>query len=380
MRLKDARIIRGETCETLASKIGVTKQAVSRYEKGEMIPASDVIDKISQSLKVSKNYLTKVDMVKPDELNMIFYRSCKIKKKEEDLVRAYAKWCYEIVVAMKECEIDTAWIPPLFKSDMNIEEKAIILRDKWKLEEVPIEDILRVIEDNGIHVFVLDLMTNDIDAYSQIICGIPIIIINKQKGTAVRRRFSLAHELGHIILHASIKQEMIKDPQERQRIENEANQFASNFLMPRRGFYRDIARSDLQSLSKLKSKWKVSIYAIIKRCEELMVFGESLEDNKTRFISIQKQLIRNGWKKKEPYDDEIPYEEPRRMAEIMRGFKVQNRILEFFFDLVCFPVENLLSMCNVADLYGQKSENLYSNSYETDDIENVQQSFLLSSD
>lgn len=46
-RLRDIRILKGYTVEYVASQLGVTKQAVSKYETGRMIPSSDVLNRIA---------------------------------------------------------------------------------------------------------------------------------------------------------------------------------------------------------------------------------------------------------------------------------------------------------------------------------------------
>ena len=134
----------------------------------------------------------------------------------------------------------------------NAEEIARLLRAKWNIPAGPIKNLIEVIENAGGFVFKCDFETRKIDGlsmWSKITP--PIFFINRDIPTD-RFRFSLAHELGHIIMH--------RLPTEN--LEREANKFASEFLMPESDVIHDIRLFSLQKAVALKSKWKVSIASL----------------------------------------------------------------------------------------------------------------------
>ncbi|WP_439333717.1 ImmA/IrrE family metallo-endopeptidase [Staphylococcus warneri] len=82
-------------------------------------------------------------------------------------------------------------------------------------------------------------MDNDVDAYSfWSNINIPFIILGSNKGVAVRRNFDIAHELGHLILHRNIQFDMLSN-EEYKDLENEADIFASELLLPEEKFTKD---------------------------------------------------------------------------------------------------------------------------------------------
>src|SRR5699024_3355284 len=93
----------------------------------------------------------------------------------------------------------------------------------------------------------------------------PFVFLNYDKGSAVRSRFDLAHELGHLLLHSQIKESDFNKRSIYKRIEQEANYFASSFLLPEESFGNDLQINSLSHYIVLKEKWKVSIAAMIYR-------------------------------------------------------------------------------------------------------------------
>jgi Zn-dependent peptidase ImmA (M78 family) len=156
--------------------------------------------------------------------------------------------------------------------------------------------MVRVLESQGIIVTTARDISSKVDAF----CNddyFPIIVRNNTKSN-VRCRFDLAHEFAHLILHQGVTNDIIKYPE----IENQANYFASSFLLPRSTFIAEFPRFNNGripwfSLIELKKRWKVSIASLITRAFHLGIIDSNAR--KRAFIGISTK----GWRTKEPLDD-----------------------------------------------------------------------------
>jgi Zn-dependent peptidase ImmA (M78 family) len=108
---------------------------------------------------------------------------------------------------------------------------------------------------------------------------------------------SLAHELGHLVMHTN--------PNEN--VEEEAWDFAQEFLMPAVEIGKQFARLNLDKLGELKKEWGVSMQAILYRAKKLGKIGESYN----RFLWMQ--IGKCGYRVNEPFEDVIPDEKPTEL-------------------------------------------------------------------
>jgi Zn-dependent peptidase ImmA (M78 family) len=171
-------------------------------------------------------------------------------------------------------------------------------------------------EANGIWCTRINANENDkVDAFSfwattkreegNIVQKDPVILLTNAK-SAVRSRFDLAHEIGHLVLHKMIDWRLyVADSQYRKQIEQEADYFASCFLLPKDSFCQSAKNGlSLSKLQSLKSIWKVSMAAMIKRAKDL-----DLIENEDYLFMRMSQL---GMRKSEPFDsgdNAIPHEQ-----------------------------------------------------------------------
>jgi Zn-dependent peptidase ImmA (M78 family) len=147
------------------------------------------------------------------------------------------------------------------------------------------------------------LDTATLDAFSQFAYDRPHIILGTDKNSAVRSRFNAAHELGHLILHRNVSCSLLK--KHLKLIEGQAHLFAGAFHFTEAAFYDEVTTIDLDYFKLLKRKWKISIAAIIERAKNLGFVDAEESKN------LWRSYVRRGWKKNEPFDDEIPCEEPQ---------------------------------------------------------------------
>lgn len=171
-------------------------------------------------------------------------------------------------------------------------EVANKLRIFWKVSNHPISNMTRLLEKNGIIIIPIDFGTKLVDGLSISFENIPPIIFINKNIPGDRYRFTLAHELGHLMLHNYPTEEM----------EEEANLFASEFLTPETEIRHALAYPTIERLIQLKRFWKVSIAMLLVRSKQL----NNINDRQYRYLWMK--LSKAGYRTKEPI--EIPIEEP----------------------------------------------------------------------
>jgi len=343
-RLKEIRIIRKMNLSQLAAELGLTKQSVSKYELGNSTPSLEVINKMLNILNIFRNYLTKDSIDTSGVCSSLFFRAASTTTETE---RYYAniicKWGYEIVQGIDIFEnIPNVNFPNLIEK-LTIPEKAAYLRRFWKLGNTPINNITSVLEANGIFVFTVNSSELHTDAYSKIINGIPIIVLNEYKGTAVRWRFNLCHELGHLVLHKNLSATEFE--LNAKKVEEEASLFASCFLMPEENFRNSVITTKLDGFMELKKVWKVSIAAMLYHCKYIGI----IDNNK--YIALLKQLSKRGWRKNEPFDDEFEFEKPKYFYDYAKKYLTDKNNFEQFNNSVRLPIKDVECLCSLPEGY-----------------------------
>jgi Zn-dependent peptidase ImmA (M78 family)/DNA-binding XRE family transcriptional regulator len=180
---------------------------------------------------------------------------------------------------------------------------AELLRAQWKLPRGPIQDLVDTLEDAGIMVVLVDFETMSIDAMSRWVPGLPPLILANKNIPKDRLRFSLAHELGHLVMHDRMNPH----------IEEQANAFAAEFLMPARDIQLDLQRIDIHKLCALKQYWRVSIASLIGRAATL----QTITPNQHRYMRAA--MAKNGYKQKEPVEFHDG-EEPSLLKDLVETF------------------------------------------------------------
>lgn len=179
------------------------------------------------------------------------------------------------------------------------------MRKYWNLGNGPIDNLIGVIQKNGIMVSKMLLRLDKLDAFSVWYDKKPFIFLSSDKESNARTRFDIAHELGHILMHADYyTEEDLKNKAVKEKIENEADRFAGAFLLPRENFSRDVFSTSIDHFVQLKMKWKVSIACMIYRCDNLGL----LSSNQIKYLKDQ-MTVRAYWRK-EPLDSTMPIEKP----------------------------------------------------------------------
>ena len=273
-RLLEAREARGYSQQQVADHLGVTKAAVSLYEKSMRQPRPDYFQKLVEYLRVPAHYFGRPPLAPPSSPSN--YRSLSTaSKKARDAAEQKAKWLREIVHSLSEhVELPPVSLPACeFPSDSNrigfdaVEESAANLRRFWSLGDGAISNVAHLLENKGIVVARFPLESDKLDAFSFVEDGTlrPYIILASDKNNYFRSRHDAAHELGHLVLHRNVPAQALRDGPTFRNMELQAHRFGSAFLLPARTFGKEWITSDINSLKNIKLKWKSAIQAMIMR-------------------------------------------------------------------------------------------------------------------
>lgn len=347
-RLSQARIARGLTKTQLAELTGITKQSISNYENGKQVPRPDYIDVLAERLGVTLSFFQKDSIFYSDK--SIFFRSHRgLAQREWSRAEIKLQWFEELFLYFTEfIDFVPQNIPDSFDvsnhigkvTQEEIEEIAIACRKYWGLGLGPISNMVRLLENNGVLIIKMPLDVKEEDAFSQWQNDnkTPVVVMVADQPSACRDRFSIAHELGHLILHKNLK---ITDAN-LSLIEEQANMFASAFLLPAASYLREFRYPTLEILKILKERWKVSIKAQIFRCKELRLINENSARN--FYVNIAKRK----WTKIEPLDNEIPAEEPKVIRETL---KILDQNAGINFDDISastgLSAQDIISLCGI---------------------------------
>ena len=354
-RLKIARMWRNLSATQLADLIGFSRQTISMLENGKLMnPEFATVQKLSEKLEFPITFFLEETKINFNE-STTYFRSLlttnkKYRVEQEEKIKFIAI-VYNMLSEYLEFEkVNLPQIP----TNATPQEAANILREYWGLGNRPIENIVYLAENNGLIVTDFETATGDVDAFSHKITSDDmetyLIGYSKNKRTAARIHFDVAHEIGHILLHNWREDLECIDKEEFKEIELQAHAFASAFLLPEDEFRKDVSpyATNLAYYTELKKTWKVSIAAMIRRAKDLDII--TADDYSRLMRNMQKQGIR----KTEPLDDELVTAEPsllRQAIKILFDQKVftPNEFLEELsreYGLTLYPkdIETLLGL------------------------------------
>lgn len=315
-RLVDARKVARLNQTELSERIGVTRQAVSTYERGEKVPEAETFARICEVLAQPIAFFTTEEAPVFGEYSVRFFRKFGPDTvRRNDACAVYARW---FVQAAKYLEahvnypaVEVSHAAPADPtgrySEEEIELAAEECRHQWGLGLGPISNVVSLVESKGVAVCRYEIENERIDAFSFWNGERPFIFCASDRDSGARARFDVAHELGHLILHRWIEPEELENPKTLKLIEREADRFAGSFLLPRKSFPNEVYSPRLDAFLDLKRRWRVSIQAMIYRCSDLGVIDE------IQFTNLYKQLSFRKWRTREPLDDSQsnPVEQPR---------------------------------------------------------------------
>ena len=333
-RLKEAREARFLSAIALADLVGVSRQAISLYENGAKTPGPEVMQSLTSTLNLPELFFCR-PLSDADQDNTVFWRSMSAATKTaRNRAKMRYRWIRDIVsylrefIAFPEVNLPKLKLPidPNAMSLDDIEECANNTRKFWELGSGPIDNLVWLLENNGVVVTRDTLGADTLDSLSEFRKDdeTPYMVLGSDKAVCARSRFDAAHELGHLILHRDINRSSLNTLPIFRLIEDQANRFAAAFLVPASSFGNDFYSANLDILARLKPKWRVSIAMMIKRAGDLSFV--SPEHEKKLWINYARRRWRGPGR--EPLDNELAVEEPKflcRSFQLLINDGIQTR-------------------------------------------------------
>lgn len=318
-----AREARGYSQADLAERSGVSRSYISRFEQDSLSMSDELVRKLMSVLKFQDSLF----YADADILPRALYRRrdtvpAKTLMQIDANINLYQMNIARLLSAMKK---EAPVIPSIPVTEAGSAEAAADrLRKQWKLNKGAIDNLTQVLEGNGVITVGMEFGTERVDSRSFLIEDkFPVIFYNK-KLLGDRLRFTLAYELGHLIMHTRTSLGSFTD------LSKEANLFAAEFLMPKDDIIKDLGENiDLDLLARLKGKWKASMHAILYRAVDLQVITE----NQKRYLINQFNALKI--RRREPKELDLPIERGRLLRDLITTYRTKQKmnmkqIAEFF--------------------------------------------------
>jgi Zn-dependent peptidase ImmA (M78 family)/transcriptional regulator with XRE-family HTH domain len=279
-----ARNARGMSQTELAEKIGITQSMISKIENGTAKPANDTLEKIAEVLEYPASLFIGEHTVRglPSSVHPMWRRAKNLDSKITERLLGLVNvslWRLEILLDNQPPSLNL----PQHSYDDPI-GAAQQIRKHSSIPTGAIENLTEVCEAFGIVVVHTDLSNAGADGLSLRTKQLPAVVFLNKRMPADRMRFTLAHELGHLVMHQTPNAQM----------EEQANEFAAELLMPESDIKSELAVSQLLDLYRLKPIWRVSIASLLYRAQKL----EAIEKSKASYFWRRLQQL--GIRSKEP--------------------------------------------------------------------------------
>lgn len=304
-RIQRARKALGLSLRDLGERIALSHAAVKKYEDNQVTPSSDVLIKLAKALHVKVEYFFRAERF---TLENIHYR------KHADTPERHLQEIAASILDQIERRVELESMfpsPPVSRFSIQqptkllddidaVEALADQVRTQWGLGFDPIPDLIDIFEERGIKVFAID---NDrypkIDGLYAEVKKMPVIVVGDRR-PGDRQRFTMAHELGHLLLDQRLADGLD--------LESFCNRFAGAFLLPKKSLIRVLGehRNSIEprELSLLKQEYGISMTSILHRAEEIGIISNKL------YRQLRAEFDERGWTKHEPgrqYPKEITH-------------------------------------------------------------------------
>jgi len=276
-RLTLARELRQLTKADLAEAIGKSAAAVSQFEgagRTACKPDPKTLALIALALKVPVGFFARKYPERVLDVEQCHFRSLRsASQRDRRKLVAFGTICCDMLGVLEEYvdlppEQVTGISRPV-RSEEDIERLAAEVRRAWGLGLGPIENVVRLLERQGILVVRIPAGCREVDAFSTWHEGRPLVFLVMDKGSTSRARFDAGHELGHLLMHADASPGNTE-------LERQANRFSSAFLLPKDSFALEFPRYlDWAHLYELKRRWRTSVQAMLRRGYDLQLLSEA---------------------------------------------------------------------------------------------------------
>jgi Zn-dependent peptidase ImmA (M78 family)/transcriptional regulator with XRE-family HTH domain len=307
----DMLVLARESCglnqTELAEAVSVTQGKISKSENGMLLVSPEDLQKITKVLNYTEEFFYQQDKVYGLGSSFLFHRQHKdvpmlLQKKIQACINILRM---QVDRLLRGVEIESEHSFESLDADEydgDAARVASIVRAMWKVPLGPVGNVTALIESAGGIVLKCSFETRLIDAAHLWLPGLPPLFFVNRDLPGDRLRWTLAHEIGHAIMHRNPTGD----------VEDQANCFASEFLMPKEEIQEQLRGLTLEKAATLKPYWKVSIASIIRRAWDLSGITER------KYRSLNMSLSAQGYKTNEPFP--IPIEEPGVIRSVVASY------------------------------------------------------------
>lgn len=265
-RLTQARVLARLSKTDLAKMAELSAAAIGQFEAGVTPPRPETVERLASILNVRPRFLASGRPIAlPAELNAHFRSLRGTRTRDRAYALAIAGQVWELVAALERRVEFPPVDLPIIPEGAGAEQAASALRRHWGVPEGPIRHLTALAESRGIVVVARPPGAIDaIDAFSIMVNQRPVVLTTPRQSDDVQRhRFTVAHELGHLMLHTEA---LPGDLQQ----EAEADAFAAHFLTPAEQIAGQLPdRIRLPILDIVSATWGVSVESLLRRMREL---------------------------------------------------------------------------------------------------------------
>lgn len=328
-RLLEAREASKLTQKALAESVGLTGSAISSFEKNVKAPSASVASQLAHVLGVLPSYFVSSHA---GDVGSPFFRAlhASTKSARKQTIHQIARTTRLLMLVRDFVTLPTVKLPncsavedPELLDDSDIEDLAADTRLALGIDPAgPTGNLTDAAEKAGFFVIRRQLDDPRQDGASAHPPHLqkPLILLNSHKASAVRSRFDLAHEIGHVVLHRNVSTDLRNRTDVYTLMEKQAHAFAANLLMPAASFASTRYRPTAYGLHSHRDEWGVSAAAMLRRYRDLGLISNG--DYTEQAIAMS-QL---GWRRREPGDADSVPEQPRLLAEQLEGAIAGGRI------------------------------------------------------
>jgi Zn-dependent peptidase ImmA (M78 family)/transcriptional regulator with XRE-family HTH domain len=300
-----ARESRGMTQKDLAEKLNISQGRLSKIEAGQSPASKQVVRDLCAHLDYPEGFFSQECRVFGPSTSEFYHRKRKATSARE-IARIHAQInirTAHVSRLLKSAELEDENFPRLDPEEFggSPDEIARAMRATWHLPPGPVKSVVDTLEDAGGIVVRFPFGTRLIDAVSRWIPGMPPMFFVNESIPPDRERLTLAHEIGHLVMHQALSPN----------IEDEANAFAAEFLMPAAEIRSQLSNLTIHKLASLKPYWRVSMQALLRRGADL----GTITRGQAQYLWMQ--ISRMGYRTREPAELDPPREIPQTLQELL---------------------------------------------------------------
>lgn len=312
-RIRMARQAQGLSMDELVKRIGgaISKMSISKIERGLFRPSQEVLLSIAQACKVPVTYFYRQSYkMKKFDFRIKGASSMQMKQIESNLIASIEKYMeQEESLNVNRIHFSNPLPENIIKGYADVECAAEKLRKTWCIGSQPIHSVYELLQNEGIIIIEVSIeVENFLGTSTMVNDSIPVIIVNLYKNnTNERKRFTVLHELAHLILNFRLSGDekvtnldhpfgtvTVKAPNE----ERLCERFASAMLIQEKCIIRRLGERRkelaLKELISIRNLYGISISALIHRTHDLAIISDSTCDHWYKDI-IEKNKLEEGW-------------------------------------------------------------------------------------